>query len=132
MIARARRRQNRYLQAWVATAAVAAAGSYFFANPGPSRLGALAGVGSCAALGLLAIYLKRWAIQRSLKSALAVVGILFGVRLIALCAGIGLARSMGISAVAFAVGFLSVYFLVQWLEIGYLASVRPSTEEGNL
>lgn len=128
----ARRRPKRYLQAWVATAAVAAATSYFLPNPGPSRLGALAGVGSCTALGLLAIYLKQWAIQRSLKTALAIVGILFGARVIALVAGIGLASSIGISAVAFAVGFLSVYFLVQWLEIGYLATVRPPTQQGNL
>jgi len=74
----------------------------------------------------LALYLKRWAIERSLKSSLAIVGILFGLRLIALAVGVGFSKALGIGAIAFAVAFLSVYFVMQWIEIAYLASARSS------
>jgi hypothetical protein len=113
-----------YLQALAATAAVVCAAAYLLADPGPPRAGAWSGAASSTLFGLLALYLKRWAIERSLKSSLAIVGILFGVRLIALGIGIGLAKSLGISALGFAVGFLSVYFVVQWIEIGYLTAAR--------
>ena len=114
----------RYFQALAATAALAAVASYLLAQPGSPRAGAWSGVASSALLGLAALYLKQWAIERSLKSSLAIVGILFGVRLIALGVGIGFARSLGIDALSFAVGFLSVYFVVQWMEIGYLTGLR--------
>jgi hypothetical protein len=120
----ANRRQTRYLQALAAISGLAAAASYLLAAPGPQRAGAFCGVASCALLGILALYLKRWAIERSLKSSLAIVGILFGLRLIALGVGVGLSRVLGIGAVAFAVAFLSVYFVMQWIEIAYLASAR--------
>lgn len=116
--------QTRYLQALAATSGLGAAACYLLAPPGPSRAGALTGVASCALLGILALYLKRWAIERSLKSSLAIVGILFGLRLIALGAGVGLSRVLGIDAIAFAVAFLSVYFVMQWIEIAYLARTR--------
>jgi len=120
----ANRRQTRYLQALAAISGLAAAASYLLAAPGPQRVGAFCGVASCALLGILALYLKRWAIERSLKSSLAIVGILFGLRLIALGVGVGLSRVLGIGAIAFAVAFLSVYFVMQWIEIAYLASAR--------
>ena len=122
----AHRRQTRYLQASAAISGLAAAASYLLAAPGPQRAGALCGVASCALLGILALYLKRWAIERSLKSSLAIVGILFGLRLIALGVGVGLSRVLGIGAIAFVVAFLSVYFVMQWIEIAYLASARSS------
>ena len=118
------KRQTRYLQALGAISAVAAASSYLLAPPGPQRAGALSGVASCALLSILALYLKRWAIERSLKSSLAIVGILFGLRLIALGVGVGFSRALGIGAIAFAIAFLSVYFVLQWIEIAYLASAR--------
>ncbi len=120
----ANKRQTRYLQALAAISGLAAAASYLLAPPGPPRAGAFSGVASCALISILALYLKRWAIERSLQSSLAIVGILFGLRLIALAVGIGFSRALGIGAIAFAVAFLSVYFPMQWIEIAYLASAR--------
>lgn len=126
------KRQTRYLQALAAISGLAAAASYLLAPPGPQRAGAFSGVASCALLGILALYLKRWAVERSLKSSLAIVGILFGLRLIALAVGVGLSRALGIGAIPFAVAFLSVYFVMQWIEITYLASApsQRSDREG--
>ncbi len=118
------KRRTLYLEALAATSAVAAAGAYLLVKPGPPRAGALGGVACSALLGLLAFYLKQWAVERSLKSSLAIVGILFGVRLIALGVGVGLATWLGMGALGFAAGFLSVYFVVQWIEIGYLTGAR--------
>ena len=47
-----------------------------------------------------------------------------GLRLIALGVGVGFSRVLGIGAIAFAVAFLSVYFVMQWIEIAYLARAR--------
>jgi hypothetical protein len=109
-----------YLESLLAIAAAAFAGSYFLAKPGPERAGAWSGIGASALVGLPALYLKKWAIQQSLKRSLAIIGILFAIRLILLAVGLGLSSTLGLNGVAFAVGFLSVYFVVQWIEIGYL------------
>ena len=118
------KRPTFYLESLLATAAAGIAGSYFLANPGPERAGAWAGVGASALVGLPALYLKKWAIQQSLKSSLAIIGILFAIRLILLAVGLGLSTKLGLSGVAFAAGFLGVYFVVQWIEIGYLTYER--------
>jgi len=118
------KRPTFYLESLLATAAAGIAGSYFLANPGPERAGAWAGVGASALVGLPALYLKKWAIQQSLKSSLAIIGILFAIRLILLAVGLGFASRLGLNAVAFAAGFLGVYFVVQWIEIGYLTYER--------
>ncbi len=115
-----KKRRTFYLESLLATVAVAVAGSFFLAKPGPDRAGAWVGIGASALLGLLALYLKKWAIQRSLKSSLAMVGILFAIRLIVLAVGLGLSPTLGVNGVAFAAGFLCVYFVAQWIEIGYL------------
>jgi hypothetical protein len=119
-----RKRRALYVEFLLATAAAGLAGSYLLAKPGADRAGARAGVAASALLGLLALYLKQWAIERSLKASLAMVGILFAVRLIVLAIGLGFSRSLGFNAVAFAAGFLGVYFVVQWIEIGYLTNER--------
>jgi hypothetical protein len=119
-----RKRRTFYVEVLLATAAAGVAGSYWLAKPGPDRAGAWVGVAASALLGLSALYLKKWAIQRSLKSSLAMVGILFAIRLIVLAVGLGLSSSLGLNGVAFAAGFLCVYFVVQWIEIGYLTHER--------
>ncbi len=113
-----------YLELLLATAVAAAAGAAVLAKSVPQRHGAWIGVAASAGLGLLGLYLKQWAIERTLKTSLEIVGILFGIRLIVLAVGLGCSKSLGLSAVAFAAGFLSVYFVVQWIEIGYLTSAR--------
>jgi len=119
-----RKRKTVYLELLLATAVAAAAGAAVLAKSVPQRHGAWIGVAASAGLGLLGLYLKQWAIERTLKTSLAIVGILFGIRLIVLAVGLGCSKSLGLSAVAFAAGFLSVYFVVQWIEIGYLTSAR--------
>lgn len=128
--ARRRKRKTVYLGLLFATAAVATAGAAVLAKSAPQRHGAWAGVAASAFIGLVGLYLKQWAIERTLKTSLAIVGILFGIRLMVLALGLGCARFLGLSALAFAAGFLSVYFVVQWIEIGYLTSAaRRATRE---
>lgn len=120
-----------YLGLLLATAAVATAGAAVLAKSVPQRHGAWAGVAASAFIGLLGLYLKQWAIERTLKTSLAIIGILFGIRLMVLAVGLSCARFLDLSALAFAAGFLSVYFVVQWIEIGYLTSAarRAAREE---
>ncbi len=117
-----KKRRAFYVAILLATGAAGIGGSYLLANPGPDRAGAGAGVAVSVLIGVFALYLKQWAIQRSLKMSLALIGILFSARLIVLAVGLGCSRAFGLNGVAFAAGFLSVYFVVQWIEIGYLTS----------
>ena len=94
------------------------------------KTGALIGVAGAAGCGLLALYLKRWATERSLKDTLWMVTILFMVRLIVLGAAISAARPAGYGLVAFLAGFFGVYFVLQWIEIGYLARERNRATGG--
>jgi hypothetical protein len=118
------RRKRRALYVEVLLAAAAIGASYLLARAGPDRTGALSGIITSALIGLLALYLKEWAIQRSLKASFASIGILFMARLMVLAVGLGCSRAFGLNGVAFAAGFLSVYFVVQWIEIGYLSGER--------
>jgi len=122
--ARRKKRKTVYLALLLATAVAAAAGASVLAKSAPQRHGAWTGVAASAFLGLVGLYLKQWATERTLKVSLAMVGILFGVRLLVLAVGLGFSSSFGFSAMAFAAGFLSVYFIVQWIEIGYLTNAR--------
>lgn len=85
-----------------------------------ARQAAALGVVSVVLTGVLALVLKRRALARSLKVALAVVGVMFGVRLVLVAAGVVYVARAGLGVAAFTVGFFGVYFVLQWIEIGYV------------
>ncbi len=127
-----KKRKLVYVQFLLATTVVGVLASYALAKEGSDRTGAFAGVACSASLGLLALYLKQWAIERSLKASFAMVGTLFVLRLIVLAIGIGASRLLDFNGLAFAAGFLSIYFVLQWIEIGYLTSERNKAKREEL
>jgi hypothetical protein len=91
-----------------------------------ARSAAWLGVGAAELSGLLGLYLKRWARARSLNALFAVVGILFGLRLLLVALGIALLRFRDANTTAFVIGFFAVYFVLQWLEIGYVSGASKA------
>ncbi|MFZ5468658.1 MAG: hypothetical protein ACOZIN_04395 [Myxococcota bacterium] len=87
---------------------------------GSERQAALLGVGLAAASGGLALWLKRRAVRESLQAALKAVGVMFAVRVVLVAVGVWWVARQGLGPTAFVVGFFGVYFVVQWVEIGFL------------
>jgi hypothetical protein len=88
---------------------------------GAERNAALWGIAGALVTGVAALFLKRWAVARSLGAVLGAAGAIFGVRLLLLSGGIAVASSKHVGVLAFAAGFFAVYFVLQWLEIGYVS-----------
>jgi len=111
---------------WWFTAGIAATGlvglvaSTLLTRAPVDQRSACLGVSAATASGLLSLVLKRWALRHSLKAALAVVGVMFGIRLIAVALGIAFLTFRRVNSLPFVVGFFAVYFVLQWLEIGYV------------
>jgi hypothetical protein len=91
-----------------------------------ARSAAWLGVGAAEFSGLLGLSLKRWARARSLHAVFAVVGIVFGLRLLLVALGIALLRFRDANTTAFVIGFFAVYFVLQWLEIGYVSGASKA------
>jgi hypothetical protein len=63
-----------------------------------------------------------------LKAALKVVGVVFGLRAVAVVVGLLVVVQRGLSAVGFVAGFFGVYFALQWIEVSYvMAASRDAT-----
>ena len=119
--------------AWRVTAGIAATGlvgllaSALLIRAPVDQRSAWFGVATATASGLLSLVLKRWALRHSLKAALTVVGVMFGTRLILVALGIALLTFRRINSLPFVVGFFAVYFVLQWLEIGYVSRAAKQT-----
>jgi len=100
------------------------AAAYLLPGSASGRSGALGGVGLAASSALVALYLKRWAVEKSLKASLAIVGIVFLLRLLLVSVGLMLVLWFKAGVVAFTAGFFGIYFVLQWLEISYLLGGR--------
>lgn len=96
------------------------AGASLLARDPPSRMGALLGVAASLLSGLIALSLKRWAMDRSIQLALGMIGVSFLVRLVWIGVGIAVVMAKGASLLPFTAGFFGVYFPLQWVEIGYI------------
>ncbi len=106
---------------WVAGVGLAGLAVAVLIAPAPSsRLGALLGVAASLLSGLIALSLKRWALDRSIQLALGMVGVSFLIRLVWMGAGFAVAISKGAGLAPFTAGFFGVYFPLQWVEIGYI------------
>jgi len=96
------------------------------------RSAAMVAVAAAASSSGLGLVLKRKAMERGLNWALGVVGILFMVRLGMVGAGIWWAASAGLSAMAFAIGFLGEYVVLQWIEISYVLAEQKRRGRGGV
>ncbi|MFL5348620.1 MAG: hypothetical protein ACJ8AT_27810 [Hyalangium sp.] len=96
-----------------------------------SRWPAMWGTGLAALTGVVSLALKRRAVQRSLKAALKVVGLVFGLRAVTVAAGLYAIVSRGMSPWGFVVGFFGVYFVLQWVEISYVNAASRQAAGGD-
>jgi hypothetical protein len=107
--------------AWVAGIGFAGLGcAAFLVRQPSSRLGALLGVAASLLSGLIALSLKKWALDRSLQLALGMIGVSFLLRLTFLGVGVAVAHAKAAGLLPFTAGFFGVYFPLQWVEIGYI------------
>lgn len=84
------------------------------------RWSALWGAGLAGVTAVVSLPLKRRAVQKSLKAALKAVGLVFGLRAVAVAAGLYAMVSRGLGPFGFVVGFFGVYFVLQLVEISYV------------
>jgi hypothetical protein len=116
--------------AGVAVGGLAAA--YVLAQPGAQRQAALLGVGLAAASSAVALLLKRRAMgSADLKSAMKVVGLVFGLRAVLVVVGLAISLKAGGSAVAFVLGFFGAYFALQCIELSYVVSATRKGPDGD-
>ena len=93
---------------------------------------ALLGVGLAGMSSAVALWLKRRAmVGVDLKSAMKVVGVVFGLRAVLVAVGLALAVRLGGSAVAFVVGFFGAYFALQCIELSYVVAAVPKGPDGD-
>jgi hypothetical protein len=93
---------------------------------------ALLGVGLAGLSSAVALWLKRRAMAGAdLKSAMKVVGVVFGLRAVLVVVGLALAVRLGGSAAAFVVGFFGAYFALQCIELSYVVAAVPKGPDGD-
>ena len=119
-----------YLQLTLAVALAGVLAAVALAKGESERFAALLGVCLSAASTPAALYLKRWAVERSLKASLSILGIVFAIRLILVSVGLMLVLWSKAGVVAFTIGFFGIYFLLQWVEISYLLGERNRSGGG--
>ncbi|MCP3062977.1 hypothetical protein LXT21_29755 [Myxococcus sp. K38C18041901] len=95
------------------------------------RVSALWGVGLASVTGVVALLLKRRAMKQDLKAALKVVGVVFGLRMVAVVTGLLGMVSRGMQPVPFIAGFFGVYFALQWIEVSYVMAASKSAAGGD-
>lgn len=95
------------------------------------RWPALWGVGLAALTGAVSLPLKRHAVRKSLKAALKVVVLVFGLRAVAVAAGLYAMVSRGMGPWGFVVGFFGVYLVLQWVEISYVSAAARIAAGGD-
>src|SRR5689334_2060978 len=93
-------------------------GAFFLPRSPQDRLAAFLGVAESIFSGVVALGLKRRALARSVKGALAVVGQVFFLRMVLVAAGLVFVARAQWGAVAFTLGFFGVYFPLLWVEVG--------------
>ncbi|AGC41781.1 hypothetical protein MYSTI_00430 [Myxococcus stipitatus DSM 14675] len=96
-----------------------------------TRVSALWGVGLAAVTGVVALLLKRRAMKQDLKAALKVVGVVFGLRMVAVLVGLVGLVSRGMPPVPFVAGFFGVYFALQWIEVSYVMAASKGAAGGD-
>jgi hypothetical protein len=85
---------------------------------GPARKAAVDAVLLCAGSGAVSFAIQRR--TRTVKQALLVLVVMFGVRICIVVLGVTAAIRGGGGAMPFVYGFFGTYFPLQWLEIWHL------------
>ena len=102
-----------------------------FAPQGGVQNSALLGVGLAGLSSAVALGLKRRAMGADLKSAMKVVGWVFGLRAVLVAVGLVLVVRLGGSAVAFVLGFFGAYLALQCIELSYVVAAASKAPDGD-
>ena len=116
----------------VLAGAVGLAGSYLIPRSEVDRWAAFVGVAEATFSGAAALSLKRWALQRSVRAALAMMAVVFGVRFLLVAAGLAYVKVKQGGVMAYVAGFFGVYFAVQGVEISYVLVESKRRGRGEL
>ena len=111
--------------------AVALVACVLLAPEGAAQNSALLGVGLAGLSSAVALGLKRRAMGADLKSAMKVVGVVFGLRAVLVAVGLVLALRLGGSVTGFVVGFFGAYFALQCIELSYVVAAVPKGPDGD-
>lgn len=122
----------RFLAMVVGAGAVGLAGAALLPRTPEQRMGAFVGVAVAAATGGVALELKRRALEKSLKWALAMLGVTFAMRLVALVPALLVTVRSGWSPLAFVAAFFSLYLVLQWIELTYVMTEMKRRGRGGL
>ncbi|MGQ0505712.1 MAG: hypothetical protein ACT4TC_10375 [Myxococcaceae bacterium] len=109
-----------YLGMSAGVGSVALVLAYLVPSGNAGKLAALIGVGASAVSGAVSLLLKYRAVRVSVNAALKVMGVVFAIRLALVGAGLMVVLRSGFPPMPFVVGFFSVYFVQQWIEISYV------------
>jgi len=105
-------------------------GAAFLTRTPQARMGAFFGVAASLLSGLIALSLKRWALTKSLQWALGMIGASFFVRVVMVLVGLFVVMQRAASETAYMVGFFSVYFALQWVEVSYVLDASKRKDRG--
>jgi len=59
------------------------------------------------------------------------LGVVFGLRLVLVMAGLAYVRVKGLSVIPFVAGFFGSYFVLQWVEISYVLAEQNRRSGGS-
>ena len=111
--------------------AVALVACVLLAPEGAAQNSALLGVGLAGLSSAVALGLKRRAMGADLKSAMKVVGVVFGLRAVLVAVGLVLALRLGGSVTGFVVGFFGAYLALQCIELSYVVAAASKAPDGD-
>lgn len=94
------------------------------------RNAAVLGVALAVASTGMALFLKRRALKGSTPGAVQSMGVVFAIRFF--LAGFGLVgvAVLGLGKMSFVIGFFATYFVLQWLEVGYVLAEKKRLGHG--
>ncbi|MFN0061852.1 MAG: hypothetical protein ACKVPX_04965 [Myxococcaceae bacterium] len=96
---------------------------------GPSARWAQVGALTSTVVGFGSLFIKRVALRKSLGYGLGAVGVTLLLRLLVWGVGAGALRARGIGPIPFTLGYLAIFGVLLWVELGYLAAEARSVRK---
>lgn len=116
----------------VAVGAVGLLAAAFLPSDPEARKAAFVGVAGSVGSSGLGLLLKRRFLERSVQATLAVVGAVFGVRMVMVALGVVLGTRAGWPVLAMVVGFFSTYLVLQCIEVAYVMAEMKRRGRGGV
>ena len=116
---------------WSGSAVSAVGAAVCLVLGGEGRWAALAGALCAAGTFAFAVWMKGWAVRKSLDASMMTLGATFGLRMIAAGGGTAAASLTG-HALAYVAGFFGVFLPLMFVEMGYVLSARKVAAQGSV